>query len=253
MGPKTKINSDLSTIKATVKRFLSSLLKSSMLNAFCISCSRSFFGKAKSALLPVECLFCPTMCWEVVPSDKLLPLPLYKDPAITLVCWHPEYQYNNASSLSARYPHTHILLPPSLLKHPPRSPYSPPQIQSCPWLPWLPQELINPSTEGLFIPWKLSGGFFGGLGLGWAHWWWGGEDEGFGWGREMDRVRQGGSLSLYSTTCPAEADGVTPPCHCGRLLSIAAIRRQVSRRFGVAVFGKGYKAKMLGGRKRSVP
>lgn len=121
-----------------------------------------------------ECLFPPAMCWEYLesctPPDKLLPLPLYKDPAITLVCWHPEYQYNNASSFSARPPHTHTHKH-TLTTLPTQTPHSPPLFPSSntklPMVAMATAGVHKSKRRGTLHSLKLSGGFFlGGGGRG---------------------------------------------------------------------------------------
>ncbi|CAB1443499.1 unnamed protein product [Pleuronectes platessa] len=77
---------------------------------------------------------------------------------------------------------------------------------------------------------------------------------------ERERVRQGGGpVPSPPTTWPRPWKSrwwrVAPPCHSGVRVSAAAIRRQVTGRFGGTVFGTGYKVEVQGGRERasSVP
>lgn len=62
-------------------------------------------------------------------------------------------------------------------------------------------------------------------------------------------MRRKPMLLLHHVSCPSRWCCVALLCYYDRLVSAAAIRRQVCRRFGVTVSGMGYKVKMLGGRK----
>lgn len=112
------------------------------------------------------------------------------------------------------------------------------------------QEFINPSAVLLIIPRKLSGGFSLGKGGGgsvqWVTWH---RMEDFYKEHRLGKMRRKPMLLLHHVSCPSRWCCVALPCYYDRLVSAAAIRRQVCRRFGVTVSGMGYKVKMLGGRK----
>lgn len=186
-----------------------------------------------------ECLFPAAVCVlgvfrELHPPDKLLPLPLYRDPAITLVCWHPEYQYNNASS----FPLTHTTLSLTHTETHTHAHFNTTHPTQTPLKPLLKYKVAMTTARvhkskrrGTLDSLKLLGGFLGGKG-------------GRIWLKEVEVDRA--FPSSFSVTCSRWCH-VALPCHHCRLLRMAAIRRQVSWRFGVTVFGRGYKEEMWGG------
>lgn len=147
-------------------------------------------------------------------------------------------------------------LPPYPVKknlYPPQTPPhdSPPEIQSCLSLPWprsgVHKSKRSPPDNSLKIIGRIffrEGG--GGGSVQWVTWH---RMEDFYKEHRLGKMRRKPMLLLHHVSCPSRWCCVALPCYYDRLVSAAAIRRQVCRRFGVTVSGMGYKVKMLGGRK----
>lgn len=148
------------------------------------------------------------------------------------LCFPDTLSTNTTMPTTTPHTHTHAL-----------PPYSPPFLPF--WNTKLPVVAMatagvhKSKLTGILFPQNYHDDFWGAQGGG-------GGDPQDGWriwmkGGRGDRVGEAGGDAHPSLPPRSRWCHVALPCHRSRLLRTAAIRRQVSRRFGVTVFGMGYK------------